>query len=137
MIRWKKKDKQLTRGEVEWIFALKDGSQQAHYNLHYGRYDDEPTEYTIVSILSTMMEKVGWTEAIRGLRQDQNMITMMRKKSDMPLNEWLFIAIRSWCIHRDIYWMEEHAPSCWQEWVDIAREAWAKEEKENGAKIDY
>ena len=49
----------------------------------------------------------------------------------MPLQEWLFIAIKSWCMHRDIYWMTEYAPLEWQIWVEIAREEWHQEREAN------
>lgn len=129
-IRWQEKRKRkLNRDEVEWIFAMKDGSVKAHYNLNYGRYEDQPTEHTVVTIMSEMMDRIGWEEAIRGLRQDHTMHTILRKKNEMPLSEWLYLAIRNWCIHRDIYWLQEHAGPHWNEWVRQARESWKKEEE--------
>lgn len=131
-IKRKKKRSQITKSEVLWIFALKDGYQKEHYNLHYGRYDDQPTEHTIVAITADILEKTNsWNEAIRCLRMDANLYSMMRKKTDMPLHEWLFIAIRNWCVHRDIYWMTEYAPNEWQVWTDEAREEWHNEREAN------
>ena len=123
----KRKRSLLTKDEVLWLFAVKDGCTKYHYNLHYGVYEDQPSEYNIVSILNQLMSKhEAWNRAIQLLWMDKYMYQAIRKKDQMYLHEWLFLAIQDWAIHLDVYWFYERVGEDWEDWVDEAREQWSE-----------
>ena len=126
MIKWKRKRRTVTKDDLLWLFALKDGAVKQHYHQHYGVYDEEgPSESTLVSILSPVFERIDdWTHMIRCLKMDEHLSLMFRKKEALSLSEWLYIAMRNWAIRMDIYWIYEHFDDEWHDWVDEAREDW-------------
>ena len=122
----KHKNKTLTKDEVLWLFALKDGCEKYHYNLHYGLYEESyPSEGTIVEILMWFFQKNElWNRAIWLLWSNKYMYQAMRKKSEMSLHEWLYLAMRDFAIHLDVYWFYERVGEDWEDWVDEARKQW-------------
>lgn len=119
----------LDMHEVEWIFAMKDDKAKAFYNKYYGAYyEDEPSKSTIVALFRPIIHKTNsWSDIFNVLDLNRTWFEVSQDKKEMTLDEWLYLAINSWCIRTSVHWVDKHAPKDWRKAVDELRESkWYK-----------
>jgi|GEM_PF-3980346 len=136
----------LDKRDVLWIFALKDGRTKEHYKKYYGTYEGEPTDSTLFSIISQVIDRANeWEMIMRLLRMDRTMYRMLRfwkrqkeeptitmKKTEPTFEEWMIIGMNAWAARVTIYMLDEWCcGNHWHKWVDEERATYEKEEKEN------
>jgi len=98
----------LTKEELLFIFAVKDGRIKEHYELYYGAYKDEPTADTLQSISYPIIQKLNmWDKVFLELHLNKMLMrmTQSKKKEEMTgqkfgvlevepsLEEWLWYGI--------------------------------------------
>ncbi|MFW6026646.1 MAG: hypothetical protein ACOCRX_09915 [Candidatus Woesearchaeota archaeon] len=122
------KDK-LTKNEVLWIFALKDGNEREHYKRYYNDFY-KPTEEILYSITKEIVSKLDeWTFLIHLLESNKSMQRFMLNEGvigeysiEPNLEQWLFYGIKIWAIHVRVKDLTKWCGG--DHWIE-----WAKEER--------
>jgi len=117
-------EKVLNKGDILWIFAVKDNNIKEHYNRYYGSYQGyEPTEELTGSILSKILDKIpgAWKRAMDLGRMDKTMHVFMKGHSDFTWEEWQWNLCYKYISHMTRSDWNELAPVEWEQWVDEER----------------
>lgn len=127
----------LTKDDVLWIFAVKDGRIKEHYERNYGVYDGEPRDSTLYSITRSIVDKTNaWQRVIFNIEMNKIVIqiieqTRIKKETgvflylneiNLGFEQWMWRGMSSFFTQIDRDWLYEHAPKEWEEWVDEERE---------------
>lgn len=136
----------LDKKDVLWIFAFKDGRIKEHYERYYGKYDGQPTDDTLYSIFSQVIDKLDdWKTVMDLLRIDRTlhrMLNKMRKEKKLKIivtykeaepnfEEWMVYGFIAWACHVTRKMLDDWCGGThWEKWVDEERASYKDSEEE-------
>jgi hypothetical protein len=131
----------LTKDDILLIFASKDNRIKEFYELHYGKYEGEPTPATLQTISWDLIRKTdSWSQVFMQIHLNKMLMRMSKSKDyerstgkrvglleiEPTLEEWIWYGISYFFMSITRDWLNEHAPDSWEKWVDEERDRFNK-----------
>jgi hypothetical protein len=119
----------INKHELLWIFALKDNRVEEFYKEHYGDYENEPSDATLFSILSQLIDKIGeWEYVMKLLRIElttKRILNSMNGEKEPNLEGWIVYGIKYWALMLTRDDLDElWGSNSWEPIVDQERHLW-------------
>ena len=125
------KTRELTRSDIEWIFAVKDNVVLEYYRKHYFKDPGFLPTYSLYGriVKSILYETGTMGDAIRWLDFDWMLYTMSEKREQFTLNEIIWLAFKAWAHNMTVDKLDDLCSGDWRKWSEELRK-W--EESFNG-----